>query len=231
MEEYVKAFNSGTSLSSTCDLTGLYCRVSRGLIEDDYSQTLQNPARRLSWISGHETLRKLVGMSHLDILFNQGFTSEWIQVQLNDKRIFKLIVFSLPQDEVKIATWDNIFKLLEKFYPEIDSSIWSRYSKQLKEMTFEEIDPEQTIVKNYYLGPESDGFMTLDRLLSMKDEPTLIQVRAFLFHHVCLNELFGGNGQTVSHEGVLLDTEYLTANRSLNQLDQCVMLPLNPIVP
>ena len=78
--------------------------------------------------------------------------------------------------------------MLSKFYPEIDSNIWYHYSNQLKEMAFKEIDPERTIVKNYYLGRNSDEYMHLNRFLTLKNQPTLFQVRAFLHNEIGLNE-------------------------------------------
>ncbi|CAF4618568.1 unnamed protein product, partial [Rotaria sp. Silwood2] len=139
------------------------------------------------------------------MLINSAYTIDWIRYELNANRKFKLIIFSVSSDEVKLATWDNIFELLTKLYPEIDSNIWFRYSKQLKEMTFQQIDPEEIIVKNNYLGPDSDGYIHKKRFLTLKNPPTLLQVREFLHNHIGLNELFQGNGRTITHEGILSD--------------------------
>ncbi len=232
MNEYIQAFNNGSNyLPVNCDLTGLYGRITRGVNAEDFFRLSQGPHKRLSWVINHETLRSLLGMSHLDMLINSGHSVDWIRYQLKGNRKFKLIIFSVPSDEVKLATWDNLFEFLTKAYPEIDSNIWHRYSNQLKQMKFEEIDPEGIIVKNYYLGSNSDEFMHTNRFLSLKDQATLLQVRAFLHHQIGLNELFGGDGRTITHHGVLLDKEYLTFNRPLNELSQCALLDLNPIFP
>ncbi|CAF1356617.1 unnamed protein product [Rotaria sordida] len=232
MNEYIQAFINGMNyVPYNCNLTGLYGRITRGINEDDFSRLSPDPNKRLSWVFDHETLCNLLGMSHLDMLTNLGHTVEWIRYQLNANKKFKLIIFSASSDEVKLATWDNIFELLIKSYPEIDSNMWFRYSKQLKEMTFQEIDPEGIIIKNYYLGPDSDEYMHINRFLSLKNHPTLLQVRAFLHNQIGLNELFGGNGRTITHEGVLLDKEYLTNNRFINEFNQYAILDLNPILP
>ncbi|UJR08091.1 hypothetical protein I4U23_012368 [Adineta vaga] len=171
-------------------------------------------------------------MSHLEMLIHSGHTLDWIRHRLEGKRKFKLIVFSVSSDdEVKLATWDNIFELLSKSYPEIDSSFWYRHSNELKQMTMQDIDPEGLIVKNYYLGPKSDGYMHYDRFLSLKDTPTLLQVRAFLHNQIGLNELFDGNGKTMTHMGDETADEYLTINRPLNELNEYALLDLNPILP
>jgi len=232
MNEYIQAFNNGLDcLPVNCDLTSLYGRITRGVNDNDFSRLSNDPNKRLSWVFDHETLRSFLRMSHLEMLINSGHTVQWIRHQLDMNRKFKLIICSLSSDEVKLATWDNIFELLSKVYPEIDSNNWYRYSNQLKQMKLEEIDPEGIIVKNYYLGSNSDGFMHTNRFLSLKDQATLLQVRAFLHHHIGLNELFRGDGRTSTHHGVLLDKEYLTINRPLNELSRCVLLNLNPILP
>jgi hypothetical protein len=73
--------------------------------------------------------------------------------------------------------------------------------------------------------------MNTKRFLSLKNLPTLLQVRAFLYHQIGLNELFRGDGRTLTHEGILSDKEYMTINRPLNQLNNCILLDINPILP
>jgi len=232
MNQYIEAFNNGVdSLPVDCDLTGLYGRITGGIIEDDFSRLSHDPNKRLSWMFDHEKLHYFLGKSHLEILINCGHTIEWICYQLNRNQKFKLIVCCLSPDEVKLATWDNVFELLSKVYPEIDSNIWYRYSNELKQMTRAEIDPEGIIVKNYYLGPSSDEFMNEKRFLSLQGPPTLFQVRAFLHHQVGLNELFRGDGRTLTHHGALADKEYLTINRPLKELNPYALIDLNPILP
>ncbi|CAF3604104.1 unnamed protein product [Adineta steineri] len=232
MNDYIQAFNNGLNyLPDNCDLTGLYCRLTKGITDDDFFRLSQDPTKRLTWVYDHETLRSLLGMSHLEMLIHSGHTIEWIRHQLEGNKKFKLIIFSVPSDEIKLATWDNLFEILSKAYPEIDSNIWYRYSSQLKEMTYKEIDPEGIILRNYYLGPTSDGHMHTNRFLSLKDQPTLLQVRAFLHHQIGLNELYGGDGKTITHLGDVVDKEYITVNRPLNELKQCAILDLNPILP
>ena len=232
MNVYMQAFHSGTNcLPSNCNLTSLYGRITRGINEDDFCRLSSEPDKRLSWVFDHETLCSLLGMSHLDMLIKLGHTMEWIRYQLNANKKFKLMIFSVPSDEVKLATWDNIFALLAKFYPEINSTIWHRYAKQLKEMKFKEIDPEGIIVKNYYLGRSSDGYMHTNRFLNLENQPTLLQVRAFLHNQVGLNELFEGNGRTVMYDGILSDKEYMTYNRFLKEFNEYALLDLNPILP
>jgi hypothetical protein len=229
MNKYIQAFNNGIDYLPD---SGLYGRITRGVNEDDFLRLSEDPTKRLSWVFDHEKLRSFLGMSHFDMLVNVGHTTDWIRYQLEtNKRIFKLVVLSVPSDEVTLATWDHVFELLKKVYPEIDSNIWYRYSNDLKQMTFDEIDPEKIIVKNYYLGRDSEEFMHTDRFLSLKDQPTLWQVRAFLHNQIGLNELFHGDGRTITHLGNFVDKEYLTINRPLKELSQYALLTLNPILP
>lgn len=97
-------------------------------------------------------------------------------------------------------------------------------------MTFQEIDPEGIIIKNYYLGSNSDGYMHTNRFLSLKEQATLAQVRGFLHNHIGLNELFRGDRRTVTHGGTVLENEYLTINRPLNGLNEHSVLNLNPVL-
>jgi hypothetical protein len=228
MNKYIQAFNNG---SDCLPDIGLYGRITRGVDEDDFIRLSQDTTKRLSWVFDHEKLGSFLGMSHLDMLINVGHTTEWIRFQLEKKKIFKLIVLSVPSDEVKLATWENLFELLTKVHPEIDSNIWFRYANELKQMTFDEIDPGRVIVKNYYLGRGSDEFMSTEKFLSLKDQPTLWQVRAFLHNQIGLNELFRGDGRTITHHGNLLEKEYWTINRPLKELSQYALLDLNPIFP
>ncbi|CAF1004067.1 unnamed protein product [Adineta ricciae] len=231
MNTYVNAFKTGlNSLPEDCDLTNMYGRLTRGVNDDDFSRLSHDPTKRLSWVFDHKTLRRLLKMSHLDMLLYIGHTPEWIRCQLGKQHKFKLIVFSAPSDEVKLATWDNIFDLLTKAYPEIDSAVWIRYADELKQRTFQDIDPDDIIVKNYYLGPKSDGFMHLNRFLNLKEPPTLLHVRAFLHNQIGLNELFGGEGKTITHEGNLTSDEYLTRSRPLHDFDEYAVLDLNPVL-
>jgi hypothetical protein len=232
MNEYIHAFENGLNcLPANCDLTGLYGRITRGVNDDDFLRLSRQFDKRLSWVFDHETLRSFLSMSHLEMLVNSGHTIEWIRHQLSKNQKFKLIIFSVPPDEVTLATWDNIFELLLKVYPEIDPNVWSQYADQLKQMTIDEIDPESLIARYYYQGEDTDEYMNTNRFLNLKEQPTLLQIRAFLHHQIGLNELFSGNGRTVTHQGVLVDKEYLTRNRPLNEFNRYKLLDLNPVLP
>ncbi|UJR12631.1 hypothetical protein I4U23_016806 [Adineta vaga] len=237
MDEYVKAFRSGSkSLPESCDLTGICGRITRGKKETDFVRLSEDPNKRLSWIVDHDTLRSFLGKSHLELLISSGHSMEWVHHQLNSGKKFKLVVFSFgsaekTNEEVKLATWDNILELMVRAYPEIDSTIWKTNKDELKSLTYEQIDPTGNNLKNYYLGKDSEHFLSDERFFALKEKPTLSQVRAFLHHQIGLNELFKGDGRTVQHDGVVTDNEYLTKNRRLDELPQCVLLDLNPIVP
>ena len=177
-----------------------------------------------------------LGKSHLDLLISSGHSMDWVHHQLKQGKKFKLVVFSFDsteknEEEVKLATWDNIFELMLCAYPEMDPTIWDSYKNDLKRLTYDEIDPTGSNLKNYYLGKDSEHYMNDERFLALKERPTLSQVRAFLHHQIGLNELFKGDGRTVQHDGIVTDDEYLTKNRRLDELPRCILLDLNPIVP
>ena len=222
MEVYVQAFECGlTSLPADCDLTDVYGRITRGITEDDFSLLSKNPEKRFAWVFDQTTLRRFLGMSHLEMLYYVGHTGQWIRTQLDAHQQFKLVVFVLPADEVKLATWDHIFELLSNVYPELDSTIWKQHASEMKQKTFADIDPQGSIVEHYYRGPASDQYMTLDRFTALKADVTLLQARAFLHHHVGLNELFRG-------DGIVSDEEYLTRNRPIADLKAHAVLDMHP---
>lgn len=216
MDEYVQAFRSGAkTVPESCDLTGLFGRITKGKKETDFLQLSEDQSKRLSWIVDHNTLRGFLGKPHLDMLISSGHSTEYVRHQLNSGKKFKLIVFSFGSteknnDEVKLATWDNIMELMSRVYPEIDPTIWESNRDNLKNLTYEQIDPSGNNLKNYYLGKDSEHFMSEKRFLALKERPTLSQVRAFLHHQIGLNELFKGDGKIVQHDGVVTDDEYLT---------------------
>jgi hypothetical protein len=231
MNEYAAAFRTGsTCLPVDCDLTGFYGRFEKGTNDDDFSRLSSDPNKRLSWLFDEQILRQLFGISHLDILLNVGHTLDWIRFQLSLKKTFKLIVCSLSSNEVKQTSWNNIFDLLTDTYPEIDQSIWQRYSHDLTHKTFDDIDPDESIIRDYWLGRTSDRYMDLNRFLALKGHETLRDVRAFLYHEIGLNELFQGDGYTVTQQGVITGREYFTRNRLLTNLNEYVVLDLNPLV-
>lgn len=230
MNEYIQAFTNGSdSVSVDCDLTNVYGRITNGITDDDFSRLSQNPHKRFAWMFDHQTLRSFLGLSHMDMLINSGHTLQWIDYKLKAQMKFKLIICKLSPDQVKLATWDNIFELLSEIYPEIDRNNWYGYANELKQLTLKEIDPEGTIVRNYFAGPNSDGYLNTERFLNLKEPATLVQVRGFLHNHIGLNELFRGDGRTETHGGNILENEYLTKNRSLNELNEYTILDLNPI--
>ena len=237
MDEYMQAFPSGAAtLPGSCDLKGVYGRITRGADPSAFVHLSTDPAKRLSWVVDGETLRDYLGKSHLQLLISCGHSLEWIRHQLNNGKQFKLILFSCPtaesgNDAAKLATWENIFELLAQVYPEIEPRIWKTYAADLKRLKYEEIDPSGTILKNYYLGHDSEHYMTNERFKALKEPPTLNEVRAFLHHHIGLNELFQGDGRTTQHDGTRAHPEYLVRNRRLDQFPRYVLLDLHPILP
>lgn len=236
MDEYIQAFESGaTTLPDSCDLHGVYGRVTRGAVDSDFVHLSSEPKKRLSWVVDHETLRDFLGKSHLHILISLGHSLDWIRYRLDNGNKFKLIIFSYGPAEVKdtgarLATWDNIFKLVFQAYPEIASNTWDTHAADLKRSTYQEIDPSGAILKHYYLGHNSEHYMTIERFSALTEPPTLSEVRAFLHHQVGLNELFQGDGRTVHPDGTIGHPEYLIRNQRLDQFPRYALLDLNPIL-
>lgn len=208
----------------------LFGRITNGSCDDDFTRLSCDVTKRLSWMFGLDTLLQSLRKSHLDILLDAGYTLEWIQHKLSLGIKFKLIVVHLSIDQVHLATWDNVFELMSRVYPEIDVRLWSQHENLLKNMSFKEIDPHGVIISNYYLGSSSEQYITLERFRKFQHKATLFDVRSFLYHHVGLNELFQGSGKTMTSEGAVGHLEYLTINKALSNFEDCMILDLNPII-
>lgn len=166
----------------------------------------------------------------MDILFFLGFDMNWIKKKLSLGYQFKLSIF--PEKESILATWDNIFQLLQKHFPEAWPFV-SPYQNELKnfnlqtiQANFKEFDIEEIDLK----GREEEDFMTLERYLKRAPSAnTLGLTRAFLYHEVGLSKLFGGNGYTLLNTGELGTREFLMPNKKINEIPELQSLPLTII--
>ncbi|CAF0964084.1 unnamed protein product [Didymodactylos carnosus] len=230
LSAYRQAFKDGSFVACpTVDLTGLYGRITKGNVFEHFQQLSDDTSKRLSWVFDSDTLRTLVGMPSMDILHYIGNTDEWIQQQLRKGKKFKLIVFG-GEDVVKLATWDNIVELMKHAYPEINDCLWEKYRDELSQLSFEQINSmmvkEQDIVQSYYKGRDYKHYITVERFNAIQN-PTLGHLRALLYHHIGLNELFTGTGYTMRHEGTITGKEYLVTNKPLKELDEYLLLDID----
>ena len=72
--------------------------------------------------------------------------------------------------------------------------------------------------------------MTFDRLNKIPD-PTLAQVRAFLFHVVYMIDTFAGDGYTYNHRRERVRKQYMTQNIPLSRMTDYQLIDLRIELP
>jgi hypothetical protein len=75
--------------------------------------------KRLSWVFGPEALSRFLGKSAREICLQLGFGERWLASELFRGRLFKLAIFPSDVADSRLATWDGVEHLLQRFYPEV----------------------------------------------------------------------------------------------------------------
>jgi len=171
--------------------------------------------KRLSWILGDYDLQNLIGKNDNQIGDYVGLLPVWIQTHLNNGYTFKLLVFKTLN--CYQATWDNVFKLVEEYYPEVWPKV-SVWIEKVKTTPWEEVEKMANFnfLEVSFKGRMDDNYIILKRL--QEREGTFINVRSFLYFEIGLKELFKGDGFAYSETGIRGGAEYLTANCPVKEL-------------
>jgi len=216
---------------SISDFKGLYGRVTRGKTTSDFLMLSNEPAKRLSWVIAGDGLHSLIGRRGYDMLVGIGCEDEWIRFKLTSGFSFKLIVFMKESEHCAIATWENVFKMIMKAYPEINIENLTKYLDDFKRLPFSEINRQwqDDIMAVYYSGRTHPRYLTVERFLKIEN-PTLADVRAFLLHEIGLGVLYGGKGKSVCEDGSNGMDEYITLNVPISQLEH-VMIDIDVTLP
>lgn len=81
-----------------------------------------NQDKRFTFIAGEDMLGSITGLNPLESLIHVGIDKEVIKAKINEGFTYRLVVF--PVQEALLATWDNVFVLLERlFEPEVYKKI------------------------------------------------------------------------------------------------------------
>jgi hypothetical protein len=142
---------------------------------------------------------------------------------------FKLVIFN--ESAFRPATWENVRDVVVEVYGDTIAPIIDAQLNALKTTPFDRIEKMglDTMKNIDREGPDSELFMTVDRLLASNG--TLNDVRLFLYNTVHLRELFAGDGYTYDEQGNRGLREFITPNRAITAfgphklIDMTVDLP------
>lgn len=218
LEAFRAAFESGTPSPGCAD--GLYGRVIRGRVDEDFLRLSHDTTREIVMLVGDDGLESFVGKTGYQIVRDVlRYTDEHVRRLLDDKYQLKLVVFGVGKTEVKLATWAATIEVAGLIYPLIAEKLRGQ-AETLRTTPFEEIE-ELAGYKFYDADKKGDahtGYMTYARYQSAPD--TLSNARAFLFHTLHLREPYLGNGYAFN------EREYFALNHAVSDLGDHLLLPI-----
>ena len=217
---YATAFNRGVSEDLQ---TGIVVRVLRGQTDQDFNSLSPNSERRLVFVLGPEDATKLIGKTGDQILETIGYSQQEITRYKAQGTLFKLFVG--PAQEADLATWENVLAACELAYPEFVGK-FIKFRSELEGSSLAQIESTAGELANIAAsGAKDPRFMSLAKFAAIA-EPTLYDVRAFLFHTLNLNALFAGDGYTRRDDGSIGAEEFIVRNQALKHFSAHSLLDL-----
>ena len=244
-EQYLSLWKTGHSdeaalktlagLLASCELAG---RVLHGQPDEPgFGKLLSSDEwKRLSWVFGSDALHGFLGQSPRGICLRLGFGERWLDEKLASGKLFKLCIFPAASVSATKATWTGVASLLEAHYPEV----WPKIAVHLPaiiRMSAEGHDSPASLIQKeagYDMqaansaGRTADGesssehYMSLQRLMRI-EEPSLVQVRQFLWDEIGLKGLYRGDGYTYDDQGARGNLEYLARQAPLESIGAAVL--------
>lgn len=218
LEQFAAAYKAGTPLL----VSGLVGRILRGKTSKDFEHLSDDPNRKVVLLMGSDGLQEIVGKSGYDALLTVGYTPDYIRQLVGEGTQFRLLV--LPEGGAAVpATWENTIRTLAMVYPDIASDLRVQLDN-LRATPFVEVE-RMARCRFADLAASDDLYMTYDKyLVSPRD---LVATRAFLYFSVYLRELYSGDGYTYTVDGVRGVSEYIVLNSALQELGECLVLPVD----
>ncbi|MCB0335426.1 MAG: hypothetical protein KDD62_03950 [Bdellovibrionales bacterium] len=210
---YAKMFSGLVTKPDT--LTGVCGRIIRGTDETAFSKLSFAEGRRLAWISGSNDLLDFIEKPHRELIL--GIKDEqWLSEQLDKGMRWKLVV--LPEGNCVLANWAGVFEQVQRYYPEVADKLLGWANALASEDLVKQIDAKflAQAVKDDLCHPLH---MSTERYMTCDD--TALNARLFLWHSLGMNHLYQGNGYTRGG-----GKEYLTQNKSLAEIRDCVLIDL-----
>jgi hypothetical protein len=214
---------------TTLPITGICGRILRGKSPKDFETLTDDPQRDIIMLMGGDGLEKILGKSGYEALVTIGYMLDYIEYKVKSGFEFKLVVFN-EGEIAKLATWDNLARLVSEIYPLAKTKIYNRL-EELKKTSFSEIERRAGRIFNTIdkAGPEDKNFITYEKFIN--SEGTLIDVRAFLYHTVHLRELYSGDGFTYDEDGKKGLMEFIAPNCRLEELGDYYLIDMNINLP
>ena len=207
-------------------LDGLGYRLIRGTDASHFENLAYPPEeKRLAWISNLSEIQPVKDLR--DAIINlMGKPAAWVDQKLTEKHAWKLVI--MPTQVCQLATWDGLFKSIWSSYPEVARKV-QKFSIALKATTFEEIQAQLAPPCTFRSIKDSKGshplYVDLQRLVAIP-EPTLSQVRCFLYIVIGVNEQFRGDGYIYDAQGAQHGSEYLLQNVAIAKIPGCEVFEL-----
>ncbi|KAL9649028.1 hypothetical protein ABK040_008405 [Willaertia magna] len=247
-EQYKRIFLDGVDDSTKhLIVKGLWARVCRGRRDhpEDFSHLGENSENKVVFMFSSDGLTTILNKmvleenngngnnnkkKHLyDILRALGFEDKVIHEEVEqNKKHFELVIISgdafcqMTKCVIELATWEGVFKAVKKLYPDLYPHI-EKFLPDLQNKTYEEItrDSGFDFFEILTKGLEHPKFLTEEKLMKIikEREPTLVEVRAFLYFDVGLRELFRGDGYTLMNGEKRGFKEYLVENVERKQIE------------
>lgn len=233
-EKYSTSLKSALPPTGPPRIAGLFGRVLKGKTDKDFESLSNDVSRKIVFIMGPDGLVRLLGLNQKQILYEIGYTKDYIERLKQEGYRFKLLVFknenSVDSDQtIQPATWERVLRLTTKAYPELAEKIQAQ-AQSLQSIPFTIIQTqaphpfagvEKQIEKQ---GPQHPDYIDETRLTQLP--ATLWQVRAFLFYKVHLTELFAGDGFTHKEDGTKGIAEYAILNQKVISLPNALLIDL-----
>lgn len=217
------------------NMAGYFGRLLRGTREEQFEKLSPDEGRRTAFVMNGNGLRSLrrsdnTPKSGAAILETVGYTHEQIKKTVAAGNRFELAVIP-PSANAQIlpATWPNVLKVIAEQHADHLPGLAAAFEKHgaaLARTPFEKIEA-QAGYSFAALKADDPRYMTPERFGALKD-PTLVQVRSFLYHTEQLRELFAGDGFTLKPSGQRGVREFITPNVALDELRGATKAPLPP---
>ncbi|ALP61361.1 hypothetical protein [Paraburkholderia caribensis] len=207
-------------------LAGLGCRLIRG-VDPSHFETLAYPPdqKRLAWISNLSEIEPVKDLRDA-VMSLMGKPAAWVDKKLAEEHTWKLVI--MPTQVCQLATWDGLFESIRSAYPEVARKV-QKFSAALRGTPFKEIQaqisPPCTFRSVKDAKDSHPQYIDLQRLVDIA-QPTLWQVRCFLYIVIGVNEQFRGDGFTYDDLGVRHGREYLLPNTAITKIPGCEVFEL-----
>ncbi len=211
--------------------SGLCFRLIRGSSSEAFEYlAYPHSEKRLAWIAESKKLDELLATSASNmptaIAASMGKPLDWVKQKLSNGDHWKLVI--LPSESGTLATWSGCMQTVQLAYPEIASKL-ALHRETLIASSFDLVSesiPEGLSFRQIKdQGESCPYYMNLDRMIAMP-EPSVWQVRGFLYNTIGVNEHFSGDGFTYNELGERQSSEYLIPNEKISDIPGAELITL-----